>query len=135
VSEVNAKVRIRCSLKAELYEALAREANQHKVDLGTVIEGYVVQARQQGHAMDSVIMRRLETLLHGQEQLLRVLEALVATMEGRQGLAASALEGEHDPPPIASYAQMYGAEKTAPQTPETPAVTEAPASKRSWRPW
>ena len=126
------KVMLRCSIRAELYEALLQESQQRKVDLGSLLEGYVVHARQQGQVTDSVIMRRLETVLHGQEQILRVLEAVVATMEGHQGSAGAVVEGEHDPPPIASYAQMYG---TTEASPTPPVMPEAPPAKRSWRPW
>jgi hypothetical protein len=128
------KVRLRCCMKAELYEELLRESKQQKVDLGSVIEGYVEQARLTSHGTEHILARRMETLLHGQEQLFHVVEALVAAMEGRQVSATPVVEGEDEPPPIASYAQMYGAEKTAPYTPEAPVVTEE-TTKRSWRPW
>jgi hypothetical protein len=132
------KTRLQSGMRTELYDALLQEAKDQGVDLGAVIEGYIVKARQQGQAVDHVLAKRLETILHRQEQMLRVLETLVATLEGARP-ATSSVESEEGAVPIASYAQMYKTDNStlddlAP-IPEAPVTPEQPPAKRSWRPW
>jgi hypothetical protein len=99
------KALLRCSIRSDVHAELTEEARAHGVDLGAVVEGHLAHARGKARAEEQRVERRLETLAQGQEQILRVLEALVAALEGRPGVGHAP---EEDPPPIATYAQMYG---------------------------
>jgi hypothetical protein len=128
------KTLLRCSIRADLHAALTQEARGQGLDLGSVVEGHLEHSRLQTRAEQHLMERRLDTLTHGQEQMLRLLESLVTALEGQQGPQIAPEEG--GVPPVATYDQMYGPTPEPHGAPgESSTPTESLPTKRSWRPW
>jgi hypothetical protein len=94
---------LRCSIRTDLYEALSEEAREKELDLGSVVEGHLEHSRMLSRAEHQLIERRLDTLSHGQEQMLRLLESLVTRLE--QGPMTHDVSSDEDMPPVATYDQ------------------------------
>jgi hypothetical protein len=145
---------LRCSIRTDLYEALSEEAREKELDLGSVVEGHLEHSRMLSRAEHQLIERRLDTLSHGQEQMLRLLESLVTRLE--QGPMTHDVSSDEDTPPVATYDQMYGAmaaSSDASGEPQndgaeqimhigplqsgkgSPMIMPTETPKRSWRPW
>ncbi len=94
----------RCALSIRLCDQLAEEADRQRVDVGTLVEGYLVEALRRQRGEVGMIERRLDHLADRQDAILALFEQLV------QGLGAGTPPpppGGEAAPPIATYDQLY----------------------------
>jgi hypothetical protein len=118
---------LRCSIPETVYDDLVREATVQGVDLGAMVEGYLVQARHRQRGYLSLIERRLDRLTEQQEAILGLFETFVRGLDGRK---ADGPNHEADAVPIATYQQMY--QVPASVTNQAPSQTNERPRKRGW---
>jgi hypothetical protein len=115
----------RCALSIRLCDQLAEEADRQRVDVGTLVEGYLTDALRRQRGEVGVIERRLDHLAERQDAILALFEQLTQALAG--GTTATPAETEAAVP-IATYDQLYA----VPAPPPPSAPTDAPPKRRWW---
>lgn len=115
----------RCALSIRLCDQLAEEADRQRVDVGTLVEGYLTDALRRQRGEVGVIERRLDQLAERQDAILALFEQLTQALAG--GTTATPAETEAAVP-IATYDQLYA----APAPPPPSAPTDTPPKRRWW---